>query len=535
MNAPSLSPAGFSLLHTYGAAFLSAGAWGLALGYGVWPLAWGAFVPLWAAWMHRPCSPSQVLTHTVGPALLAYGGAFLLAYPWVLGHATRAGTQAGLSALLLLSALYSLPLMAGGRFAVRGQLAAGLAVWGGGWLLVDLLLQRGPWAFPWALGAHALVDSPGTAFWVRAVGPSAAPVCIGAAHAVMLCLLRVARPRMAGGMARGTQWGGCGGAAAVVLGGLGLIGGLSLLHPASHAEVAASPASRPASSKAAPVVWAVQPHLSPTAWSHAANADRARQLHALTSAALDSAAVRPDLVVWPETALHPPDTLGLQARVRRWGVAVLTGAVLPAPRGAPAVTNSALLYRPDAPVQRYDKRHLVPFAEAVPGASWWGALRRLTMPSSSARRYIRGSGPARFVHPTLPLVPLICFESLAAPLPAARPPDRSTAHGLVTIAQTGWWERALPARQHVRYSRLRALETGQPLLVASVSGPVTLVAPSGAATALTDFGERTVARMRWPASRAPGRYVRTAPYTDIAWTAIGLLLVCIPVFRTSFR
>ena len=534
-----------SLAVTYGAALVGAGAWGLALGYGAWPLAWGAFLPLWGAWHHVRVSPSQVLTHAVGPSLLAYGGAFLIAYPWVGSHVTDSGIQAGFSAMLILALLYSLPLVAGARACLQGQRSGGMATWIGGWMLVDLLLQYGSWAFPWALGAHAIVDSPGTYMLVRLGGPVAGTAAIGGMHVGLLTALRT----MASHQTSSHQTSQDIGRKRMRTGAVGLL--LISLGLFVALQGVSQPVSSPSLSSRAPTTaWVVQPNADPAAWADADNPARKARLLALTQAALDTTSTRPHLVVWPETALHTPDTMGMQAAVDRWEVAVLAGAVLPARTSSAqttrgdsvqaysaathwAQTNSALLYRPHRPVQRYDKHHLVPFAESVPGASVWRELRRFTMASAAQRAYVPGPGPTAFLDDTLSFVPLICFESLAAPLVARLGADLHQTRALITVAQTGWWRHTLPAQQHVQYSRLRAMETGRPLLIASVSGPTTLVAPSGTPTVLAPFGDATVAPVRWPAAHPPGWYMRTAPYTDIAWTAVALLLVSVPTHLMS--
>ncbi len=503
-----------SLVYTYAAALVSAAAWGAALGYGMWLLGWLAFLPLWNVWLYRPVPLHSILKHTVGPSLLAYAGAFCVAYPWVGGHATASGIQAGTSALVILALLYSLPLMAGAQVALRGRRGAGVSIWIGGWMLVDLLLQYGSWAFPWALGAHAVVDSPGTYTLVRFGGPVAGTAAIGGLHAGLLAVLQMTASKSVEkqNMRAGTV--------GLVLMLLGLLVG----------SVGSS--SSPPTSTAVPPAhaWAVQPDVAPTTWANADDSTRKARLLALTQTALDTTSAPPSLIVWPETALHPPDTTGMQAIVDRWGVAVLTGAVLPAKTlQLSAQTNSALLYRPHRAMQRYDKHHLVPFAEAVPGAEGWQALRRFALEQPNERTYVSGAGPVTFSHDDFSFVPLICFESLAAPLVARLDTNLIPTRALITLGQTGWWRRALPAQQHVQYSRLRAMETGRPLLVASVSGPTTLIAPSGTATVLAPFGDAAVVPVRWPASHPPGWSMHTAPYTDIAWTALALLLVSVPL------
>ena len=484
------------LRYAYGAAVISAMAWGTALGYGIWPLGWGAFLPLWVIWMYAPPAPSTALRLVVGPGLVVHAGAFLLAFPWVIHHASTTGVQAGLAAFGVLTLLYSLPLWAGGLLARRHRRFAGLAVWVGGWLLIDAAMQYGPWAFPWATAAHALIDSPGTPTLVRLGGPLAVTAALGTAHAIGWALLRASTPIRIGG-----------GTLVVVLLGVGLAG------PAPAPSVSSDH-----------TVWTVQPALSPTTWAEADRPDRRRHLEALTRTALDTTAQRPDLIVWPETALHPADTTGLQSFVTDTHIPLLSGAV--AATDSPGqVTNATLLWRPNShAVHRYDKHHLVPMVEYVPGMTQWERLRLLQFAEDPERRYVRGPGPTTLTTETLRIGPLVCFESLFGGY-VARLPALTDIDVLVTVAQTGWWQQSQPAHQHSRYSRLRAFETGRPLLIASVSGPSTLIHPSGVLEQLASYNDAAVASAQLPTPEPPGLYVHRSISIDIAWTAVGLLLV----------
>lgn len=506
-----------SMAVVYGAALVSAGAWAAAMGYGVAELGWIAFLPLWVAWDRTPVAPQAVLTHAAGPTLVAHGGAYVGAYPWIVHHATASGVQAGLSALLILTLLYSLPLMAGGRLALQGQPGTGGAVWMGGWILVDLVIQRGSWAFPWIIGAHAVVDSPATYSLVRLGGPVALTASIGLMHGGLFFLVRTIAFRAPVPWCTARRLG-------TPVGIATLLGGLLLLHEPPAPSSTALPTA-PAT------VWAVQPNISPSTWAQAESAERRERLHTLTETALDTTATPPDLIVWPETALHPSDTTGMQALVTDWNAPLLTGAVHPV-HASGTFTNAALLYSPNQPVQQYDKHYLVPFAETVPGATWWRALLRFAMDASDGRTYVPGKSATVLSHDAFSFVPLICFESVVSPALSSVQTLAQT-RGVITISQTGWWNRAQPAQQHVQYSRLRAMETGRPLLIASVSGPTTLVDPSGTPTVLAPYGNTTVTSVQWPDPHPPGLYVRTAPYIDIAWTAIALLLVCVPVRYSS--
>ena len=513
----------------YGAALLTSGLWAVALGYGAWPVAWVAFLPLWITYLLMPVPVATVLRDTAGPALVAHAGAYLIAYPWLATHATPAGTQAGIAAWVLLSLLYSLPLIAGGLHAQRHCCWHGLLLWGGGWILVDLLMQYGPWAFPWVLGAHALVDSPGTAFFIRLGGPVFLTFLLAGMHVLLAAVVvHVVRPRHLSAHPRSdveehnveghnSVWIRAAGAVA---------GGAALLVAALVAMLPAAPdtSSPGPPSRGAPTAWVVQPAMPPTTWSDAqASARRAALMHQTTTA-LDTASTRPDLIVWPETALHAADTLGLQQNVTAWQVPLLAGAVLPADEHG-LHTNAALLLRPGGAAQRYDKRHLVPLVEFVPGSTLWRGLQRFQLAHDMSRAYRPGTGLHPVTADTSTFIPLICFESLFSSYVATAGPTLHEATGMITLAQTDWWGRAQPARQHVHYSRLRAIETGRPLLIASVGGPSTLVYPSGKAEELVAYGTSGVATVQWPRTQPAGAHMRMAPYTDIAWTVVGILLV----------
>lgn len=513
----------------YGAALLTGGLWAVALGYGAWPVAWVAFLPLWLTYFVMPVPVPTVLRDTAGPALVAHAVAYLIAYPWLAAHATPAGTQAGVAAWVLLSLLYSLPLVGGGLHAQRHRCWRGLLLWGGGWILVDLLMQYGPWAFPWVLGAHALVDSPGTAFLIRLGGPVFLTFLLAGMHVLLAAaFVHVMRfPHLSARLSHNVKGSDVEGRndvwvriAGAVTGGAALLI-VAIIATLSAASDTSSPVSAP---RSAPTAWVVQPAMPPTTWSDARASSRREALMHQTTTALDTASTRPDLVVWPETALHAADTLGLQQNVTAWQVPLLAGAVLSAgERGLH--TNAALLLRPEGPAQRYDKRHLVPLVEFVPGSTVWRGLQRFQLAEDMSRAYRPGTGLHPVTADTDTFIPLICFESLFSNYVATAGPTLHEATGMITLAQTDWWSRAQPARQHVHYSRLRAIETGRPLLIASVGGPSTLVYPSGEAEELIAYGTSGVATVQWPHAQPPGAHMRMAPYTDIAWTVVGILLV----------
>jgi len=216
-------------------------------------------------------------------------------------------------------------------------------------------------------------------------------------------------------------------------------------------------------------------------------------------------AARPDLVVWPETAVlgsvpYEPDTL----RVIREGAAaagapLLTGALeierttvsSTAPQGL-LYYNAAWLYSATGEVLgRYRKHHLVPFGEYIPLDKRVPALQRLA-PTGVSCTPGRDSGVlhvARASGGTLALGPLICFEDTVPAL--SRAAVRAGARLLVLMTNDAWFNGSVEPLQHLDQSIFRAVENGVPLVRAANSGVTCAVDAVGRVMRLESKGKAT--------------------------------------------
>lgn len=120
--------------------------------------------------------------------------------------------------------------------------------------------------------------------------------------------------------------------------------------------------------------------------------------------------------------------------------------------------------------EAYDKRLLVPFGEYIPGRALLdllplpGTLRTL---SASRIDYTHGSRDPQLKTPAGTAVGLICYEGIF-PLFVA-----SHAHGaryLLNITNDNWFTGTIALYQHASLARLRAVETGLPLVRAANTG-----------------------------------------------------------------
>ena len=214
------------------------------------------------------------------------------------------------------------------------------------------------------------------------------------------------------------------------------------------------------------------------------------------------AALAPDLVVLPESALCEFGPVDQQGAVRfaEWvakktgGSALLAGGT----RYEDGKTyNSAALYRVDVEsnrvelgagrageeaIQIYDKVHLVPFGEFIPGDKWITALQKLAPVGSCTPGELKTLrlriGRAQLDH--LDCGVAICFEDTDSA--QMRELAKMGARALFFITNDSWFSQSVEAEQHAWQAVARAIETGLPVVRVGNSGVTGTITPEGKAT-----------------------------------------------------
>ncbi|GAA2384765.1 hypothetical protein GCM10010170_094260 [Dactylosporangium salmoneum] len=203
---------------------------------------------------------------------------------------------------------------------------------------------------------------------------------------------------------------------------------------------------------------------------------------------------RPDLVVWPENAsdidpLRNPDAGQLIDRAAdAVGAPILVGAVLYSPETG--VENAGLVFNPGRelgdPVQKYVKRHPVPFAETMPLRSIARLVSkevdRVTDMTAGSRPGVLSVGPAT-------VGDVICFEVAYDDI------VRDTVDGggqLIAVQTNNATFDEAEARQQLAMVRLRAVEHGRDALMASTVGISAFAYPTGATSGETQFNTPAV-------------------------------------------
>jgi len=198
-------------------------------------------------------------------------------------------------------------------------------------------------------------------------------------------------------------------------------------------------------------------------------------------------------LVWPESVFpfflsaYPP-ALARIARMLPEGTMLLTGAPREgwdldqgaAAQGA-AAYNAILAIDSDGEiVGSYDKSHLVPFGEYLPFADFFARFGiRQFVPGTNG--WAAGTG-RRLVDTggTPPFIAMICYEAI---FPGDLGADPAAAEFILNVTNDAWFDGSIGPAQHAHHARLRAVESGLPLVRAANSGVTMLVDPLGRVTA----------------------------------------------------
>ncbi|TVT57285.1 MAG: apolipoprotein N-acyltransferase [Azoarcus sp. PHD] len=127
----------------------------------------------------------------------------------------------------------------------------------------------------------------------------------------------------------------------------------------------------------------------------------------------------------------------------------------------------------NGPQQHYAKRHLVPFGEYSPPFFGW-FYRLADIPMSDQTRGAREQPPMSVLGQRVALN--ICYEDLfGAELLSSLP----QATLMLNISNLAWYGDSLAQPQHLQIARVRALETGRPMLRSTNTGMTAVIQPDG--------------------------------------------------------
>ncbi len=217
----------------------------------------------------------------------------------------------------------------------------------------------------------------------------------------------------------------------------------------------------------------------------------------------------PDLVVWPETAIayllnHIDDDLSLLSDAARG--APLVFGIQRRDAQARAYNSLVVMGRGGEVLSIYDKRHLVPFGEYIPGARFLGQMGATGLARNLGVGFTPGATPGPVTLPGIgKAVPLICYEGIfAEEITYADTRPRL----LLLITNDAWFGQAAGPRQHLAQAQLRAIEQGLPMVRVANTGISAMIDASGRITAFLPLGVDGAIDVPLPPARPATIYSR---------------------------
>jgi apolipoprotein N-acyltransferase len=185
-----------------------------------------------------------------------------------------------------------------------------------------------------------------------------------------------------------------------------------------------------------------------------------------------------DLIAAPETAIPilprhlPPGYLeAFQEYAARTDSTFMFG--IPLGNGGDDYANSVSGVGPRGQSYRYDKHHLVPFGEFVPpGFRWFTNMMQIPLGDM-----MRGAAvQAPFAVKDQLVLPNVCYEDVFGEEIARQLRDAPhPATLLLNVSNLAWYGESVAIPQHLQISRMRALETGRPMLRATNDGATAII------------------------------------------------------------
>jgi apolipoprotein N-acyltransferase len=238
-------------------------------------------------------------------------------------------------------------------------------------------------------------------------------------------------------------------------------------------------------------------------------------LRSLSGISLDTqSGPHSDLIVWPESpapfyANDPLFRTAVSDVARRSNAWLLAGNIgtrnaSTTPDQTTEIYNSASLVSPNGEwAQRYDKLHLVPFGEYVPFKQVFSFAGGLT---KEVGDFSRGTSRRPLDAGGTRLGTFICYESIFPD--EIRQFANNGAQVLVNISNDGWYGDSGAYAQHLKQSRMRAVENNRWLLLDTNTGVTAAIDPYGRIVASAPRKTRTALRVPYALYSATTFYTR---------------------------
>ena len=236
----------------------------------------------------------------------------------------------------------------------------------------------------------------------------------------------------------------------------------------------------------------------------------------------------PSHVIWPESAFpflltQRPDALAAIGSALPTGTTLLSGALRAEPRGGNRAFYNSIYALNDRGeiIDAYDKVRLVPFGEVLPFESLVDRLGLRPLVSAPAG-FEPGTGPGTLQSAHGPEgLALVCYETIFSGF-VRQGVLRHQPGYLLNVTNDAWFGSSAGPHQHFFQARLRAVETGLPLLRAANTGISAVVDGYGRVWSHIEVGEQNVLDSPLPIALTATPYLMFSHWPF--WVILALVL-----------
>lgn len=237
---------------------------------------------------------------------------------------------------------------------------------------------------------------------------------------------------------------------------------------------------------------------------------------------------RPDLMVWPETAMpfyfvkHIPLTKMVLQGIQSNATDTLIGSPAYTQEGQQVqYYNRAFLVRSDGVVaDSYDKAHLVPFGEYVPLKQWLPFLGKMV---EHVGDFSTGSVGDTLEWGEHKIGALICYELIFPFL--SRAAVQKGAGLLINITNDAWYGKTSAPYQHFSMAVFRTVETRRALVRSANTGISGFIDPTGRVVSKTALFEDVVIGEDVPLMSEQTPYVRFGDMFAVACIITAMIVM----------
>ena len=233
---------------------------------------------------------------------------------------------------------------------------------------------------------------------------------------------------------------------------------------------------------------------------------------------------RPDLIIWPETAMpmllnHADEALEVVSQSA--GPVPMIIGIQREENGA--YFNSLIVQDETGQTSAlYDKHHLVPFGEYMPFRDLFARINVSGLAERAESGYTPGPGPRLIdLGPLGKALPLICYEAV---FPQHSRSSEERPDMLIQITNDAWFGTWSGPYQHMAQARMRAIEQGLPMLRSANTGISAVIDAKGHVVDQIDLGKAGYVDVFLPRALATTPYARTGD-VPLLVLLLGLTLV----------